>query len=210
MGAKIYLLFMFSGIIKSTGEIKGITPKQEGILLTLKSPERTHGIEIGSSIAINGVCLTVKDYTAQDITFEVMPETLRKTTVGGFQSGDRVNVENSLRVGDEIGGHDVFGHVDGVATVTDIVEDGNARRVTFAPPEHLKDFFTYQGAVAVDGVSLTVAALTDTTFTVSLIEHTWTVTTLGDLKIGDSVNIECDMTLKYVHRYLEQLMKANK
>ncbi len=200
---------MFSGIIKSTGNIQELKPKQEGVLVTILAPERTNGIEIGSSIAVSGICLTVKDYTAQTITFEVMPETLRKTTLGSRSVGDRVNMENSLRVGDEIGGHNVFGHVDGVATVVDRTDDGNARRVTFRPPEHLRDFFTYQGSVAVDGVSLTVAELGDETFTVSLIEHTWTVTTLGNLDVGDQVNIECDMTLKYVHRYLEQLMKAN-
>lgn len=202
---------MFTGIIQSTGTVSEITPDSRGTTITIHAPERTSGLSIGASVAIDGVCLTVSafDTDTHSISFFAMPETLRKTTVGTFVLGQRVNVENSLRMGDEIGGHQVYGHVDGTGKVISRIRDGEAELFTVALPAELMTYIVPQGAIALNGVSLTVARFDPIAnqITISLLEHTWTVTNLGDLQPGDSLNVEADMMLKYVHQAMQHYTK---
>lgn len=154
-------------------------------------------IQLGASVAVQGVCLTVSAKKNGLLTFGVMPVTFKKTTLGKLKAGDAVNMETSLKIGDEIGGHFVFGHVDAVAKVLNVERDGETVLVTIQPPKSLLRYLVPQGSVAVDGVSLTVAKKSAANFTVSLVSHTAAHTTLGQLMPGSAVNIECDMLAKY-------------
>jgi riboflavin synthase len=183
---------MFTGIIREVGIVKQL---HDGKLEIGNWGENFPSI--GSSVSVNGVCLTVAGYGIGAVIFDVMPETLRKTTIGGKNAGDAVNLESSLRVGDELGGHFVCGHADGVGVVTNVEKEHDAALMTIQPPQELMRFFAPQGSVAVDGVSLTIADTRDDAITVSLVQHTLEHTTLGRVKKGDRVNIECDMLAKY-------------
>ncbi len=200
---------MFSGIIQSTGRVSDIDSSSKGTTLTIHAPERISGLSIGASVAVDGVCLTVTAFDAETISFFVMPETMRKTTLESFVIGQRVNVENSLRLGDEIGGHQVYGHVDGTGRVISRIRDGLAELFTLELPPTLMQYIVPQGAIALNGVSLTVARFVPENhqITISLLEHTWTVTNLGDLNPGDIVNVEAEMILKYVHQTLHHYTK---
>jgi riboflavin synthase len=161
------------------------------------------GSELGASVAINGVCLTVVDRAVDGFAFDVGPETLLRTALGRLSAGDHVNLERPLRFGAALGGHLVLGHVDGVARVTDVSRVESTARVRFALADaELAPLFVAKGSVAVDGVSLTVAALDDSSFEVMLIPHTLEVTNLGRLQPGHAVNIETDVIGKYVLRSL--------
>lgn len=187
---------MFSGIVKEIGRI---TSLDTGYLVVSCSgivPQMTEG----SSVSVSGVCLTVSKKNGETLVFDVMPETIRKTTLGGKRIGDAVNLESSLRLGDEIGGHLVYGHVDGIGTVTNVEKEGDAVLVTIQLPQELMRCMALQGSVAIDGVSLTVARLDGDMITVSLVQYTLLQTTLGILKKDDRVNIESDIMAKYVQR----------
>lgn len=187
---------MFTGIVKSMGEIEGVNEKEEGfeLVLNMESPDY---ISIGSSVCIGGICLTVTELKDNKAKFDVMPETLKKTTLGDKTVGSKMNIENTLRVGDELGGHFVYGHVDGVGEVVSVEEQSDNKLIEFKAGKNIMKYIAPQGSVAVDGVSLTVAGFTDNTFTVSLIPFTLRETTLGLLKVGDKVNIESDMIAKF-------------
>jgi riboflavin synthase len=159
-----------------------------------------HGAGIGDSIAVDGCCLTVARRTDGVLEFNAVAETLRRTTLGGLASGDRVNLEPALRLGDRMGGHWVQGHVDAVGEVVAIEEEGDAQNVTFSAPPEIMRYAIEKGSVCVAGVGLTVAALDETSFTVSLVPHTLVVTTLGSLGVGDRVNLEADVLAKYVEK----------
>ncbi|MBD3311461.1 MAG: riboflavin synthase [Candidatus Magasanikbacteria bacterium] len=201
---------MFSGIIKEMGEIVEIKPKAQGFIFVIKELDAASRVEFGASICNSGVCLTVFEKKDGKIFFEVMPETLRKTSLGQKKIGDKVNLETSLKVGDEIGGHFVYGHVDCVGKVENIVAEGDNKLVSIKIPSEWMQYITPEGSVAVDGVSLTVARVEESGFTVSLIEYTLKNTTLGRLKIGDKVNIEFDMLAKYVITANRQPPAANR
>lgn len=182
---------MFSGIVRTVGEIK---VHENGRLVVACGADFI--AEKGSSVCVSGICLTATERTDGQLIFDVMPVTFEKTMLGGKTVGDAVNVEPSLKVGDELGGHFVYGHVDGVGVVTNVQQEKDATLVTIRLPQDIMMFFAPQASVAVDGVSLTIASLEHDTITVSLVPYTLKNTTLGGLKIGDKVNIECDMLAK--------------
>lgn len=196
---------MFSGIIQTIGKISSIEPKAEGYLLGIENKTIYNKAKLGNSICTSGVCLSVLKKNNNKIFFEVMPETLRKTSLGEKKVGEIVNMEASLRLGEEIGGHLVFGHVDGVGVIKEIEKEGDNTLITIVPPNNLFTYFCPQGSVALDGVSLTIARLKAKTIAVSLIEDTIKKTTLGKLTVGDKVNIECDMLAKYVAEQVKSM-----
>jgi riboflavin synthase len=182
---------MFTGLVREVGKV---TSFEDGRLVV----EGDTTGELGDSIAVDGVCLTVVENSGGRLAFDVVPETVSR--VKPF--GDRVNLEPALRAGDPLGGHYVQGHVDGVGAVTRVTEEEDRARVRIEPPVELRRYLVEKGSVAVDGVSLTVAAVDETGFEVALIPHTLAVTTLGGLASGASVNLEADVLAKYVERLL--------
>jgi riboflavin synthase len=187
---------MFTGIVREVGTVESF----DGSRLLVAATETAAAAAVGDSVAIAGVCLTVVEAENGWLAFDVVPETLARTALGGVQPGRAVNLEPSLRVGDQLGGHVVQGHVDAVGRVRSVAPDGDGRRVWVDAPDTVLAYCLEKGSVAVDGVSLTVAALDDTGFEVALIPHTLAVTTLGALEPGDEVNLEADVLGKVVER----------
>lgn len=194
---------MFTGIITDIGEVLG----QKGGQFTIRSAYDPATIALGASIACDGVCLTVTSLAplgkGAAFTVDVSNETLSKTTLGDWTAGRRVNLERALRAGDELGGHIVSGHVDGLARIVDIRPDGDCRRFTFEAPEHLAMYIAPKGSVALDGTSLTVNEVAGTRFGINIIPHTLTMTTWGAKKPGDPINLEIDQFARYMARLLE-------
>lgn len=194
---------MFTGIVQGTTKIL-----DNSKMLVLASHPVLKKTKLGGSIAINGVCLTLVKRTSKGLTFEVMPETLRKTNLGALKKNDLVNIEPALRVGDELGGHMVQGHVDGVGAVKKVVADGQNTLVEIEIPKELRPVYpALHGSVTLDGISLTVARRTTKTMTVSLITETHKRTTWKNIKVGDAVNVEVDVFNKYIVNYFEQYAK---
>jgi riboflavin synthase len=190
---------VFSGIIETLGTVRAQAPGRIEVV-----PETAfERLEIGESIAVNGVCLTVSSASDDAFTADVMPETLHRTTLGALTGGATVNLERALRFGDRVGGHMVSGHVDGTGIVTALREDANARWVTIATPEDLIDLIAEKGSIAVDGISLTVVDVFEGAFTVSLIPVTLAATVAGAWRVGTAVNLEVDLIARYVARALE-------
>ena len=192
---------MFTGLIREVGTVVGVSGA-ETVRLELEGPGTAATAAIGDSVAIDGVCLTVVAVEGDRLAFDAVPETLARTSLGALREGSRVNLEPALRAGDPLGGHYVQGHVDGVGTVRSSEPEGDGRRVWFDPPAELLRYVVETGAIAVQGTSLTVAALDDAGFAVALIPHTLEATTLGGLSPDDRVNIEVDVLAKYVERLL--------
>ena len=189
---------MFTGIVREVGTVAAF----DGSRLVVTAPETAAGVAVGDSVSVSGVCLTVVDTDDGCLAFDVVPETLSRTALGGLETGRAVNLEPSLRVGDPLGGHVVQGHVDAVGRVRSVALEGASRRVWFDAPESLVRYCLEKGSIAVDGVSLTVAALDDDGFEAALIPHTLAVTTLAQLELGDEVNLEADVLSKVVERLL--------
>jgi len=198
---------MFTGIVTALGGVEKVERGNGLVRLTIAAPYNADGIEIGASIAHEGVCLTVveKAPTPHGARYvvEAAPETLAITNVGDWEVGDAVNLERSLKLGDELGGHIVQGHVDGLGEVLSLAEDGAGWRVRIAPPKQISFLIAPKGAIAVNGVSLTVNEVDEAGFGVLVIPHTWAVTTLCRLKPGDKVNLEADMMARYAARLME-------
>jgi riboflavin synthase len=194
---------MFTGIVEEVGSIRAIERSERLARLEIEARVIVEGVDIGGSVAVNGVCLTVIERRPTGFVFEIGPETLSRTALRHLGPGDAVNLERPLRFGGALGGHLVLGHVDGVGTVDTVtrVESTARVRVTL-PSRDLEPLLIPQGSVAVDGVSLTVAALGDRSFEVMLISHTLAVTTLGRLRPGQATNIEADVIGKYLVRSL--------
>lgn len=194
---------MFTGIISGIGTVVAA----DGGRFTVRSDYAADSIALGASICHDGVCLTVtsveRDGAGSRYTLDVSNETLSLTTLGAWAAGRPINLERALKAGDELGGHIVSGHVDGIARIADIRADGDSRRLTFEAPEALAPFIAPKGSVALDGTSLTVNEVKGASFGVNLIPHTLTVTTWGRKKPGDLVNIEIDPLARYVARLLE-------
>ncbi len=194
---------MFTGIITDIGEIVD----RKGGQFKIRSSYDAATIAIGASIACDGVCLTVTsvepDPKGSIFSVDASNETLSKSTLGGHSAGHPINLERALRAGDELGGHIVSGHVDGLARILDIRPDGESRRFTFEAPEHLALYVAPKGSVALDGTSLTVNEVSGTRFGVNIIPHTLTVTTWGARSQGDLVNLEIDQFARYMARLLE-------
>jgi riboflavin synthase len=194
---------MFTGIVEELGTVQGFDRGAETARLTVAAKVAREGSEIGASVAVNGVCLTVVARPSDGLAFELGPETLARTALGALIPGRAVNLERPLRFGGALGGHLVLGHVDGVGTVERVERVESTTRVRIALADRaLAPLLIPQGSVAVDGVSLTVAALAITTFEVMLIPHTLAVTTLGTLQGGEAVNLEMDVIGKYLQRSL--------
>ena len=194
---------MFTGIVEEIGIVRAVSGAGATRRLDVVASMTREGSDPGASVAINGVCLTVVERTLDGFAFDVGPETLERTALSRLVAGDRVNLERPLRLGAALGGHLVLGHVDGVAVVTDVTRVESTARVRFAlPGADLAPLLVPKGSVAVDGVSLTVAALDEGGFEVMLIPHTLEVTNLARLERGQAVNIETDVIGKYVLRSL--------
>jgi riboflavin synthase len=197
---------MFTGIVTALGTIRSIAPLGAGadmrLLITAPWPD-TGAIAIGASIGCSGCCLTAVEIGPDWFAADASAETLSRTTMGRWQPGTRINLERSLRLGDELGGHLVSGHVDGIGEAIAADPEHGSTRWTFRVPAALARFIAVKGSVAVDGVSLTVNAVTDDTFGVNVIPHTAAVTGFGLLRPGDAVNIEIDMLARYVARLAE-------
>lgn len=194
---------MFTGLVQSLATVQEIAPEGPGVRLTIAEVEIAKLAALGDSIAVNGCCLTVVAIEEGAVAFEAGPETLAKTTLGELNAGDSVNLETSLRMGDELGGHLVSGHVDGVGSVDLREDDAEWSTFWFRVPGRLTRQMASKGSVAVDGVSLTLVEVEDDRFSVALIPHTLAVTTLGTRQVDDRVNIETDLLAKYVERQLE-------
>jgi len=193
---------MFTGIVTDIGEVRAVERKGD-LRARIATRYDTSGIDIGASIACSGVCLTVVQLGPDWFEVEISAETLDKTTLGGWAEGTRINLERSLKVGDELGGHIVSGHVDGLAKIIELRPEGDSIRYTFEAPKSLARFIAPKGSVALDGTSLTVNEVNGTTFGVNLIPHTQDVTTWGASKVGDNVNLEIDTLARYVARLAE-------
>ncbi|MDC0736868.1 riboflavin synthase [Cognatishimia sp. SS12] len=195
---------MFTGIITDIGEIRAL--EQRGDLKArIGTGYDTSGIALGASIASDGVCLTVIALGDDWYDVEISAETVSKTNIGqsGWQVGKRVNLERALKVGDELGGHIVSGHVDGVAEIVDMQDEGDSTRVTLRAPKDLAKFIAPKGSVALNGTSLTVNEVAGCDFGINFIPHTKEVTTWGDAKVGDLINLEIDTLARYVARLTE-------
>jgi riboflavin synthase len=190
---------MFTGLVDSTGTVHSVEANGDGAHLVVETPLAAE-LRAGDSVAVNGVCLTAVDPTPQGFAADVMPETLRRSSLGPLGEGDEVNLELPLRAGDRLGGHVVQGHVDGTGTVEDVRDEGFSRVVRIAAPRELLRYVVEKGSIAVDGVSLTVSAVDDGTFEVSLIPETLERTTLGSAAPGRTVNVEVDVFAKYVEK----------
>jgi len=189
---------MFSGIIECVGEVAALRRLRGDAELRITSTFR--GLTLGESIAVNGACMTVTARRGSSFTVLVSAESLRRTTLGALRAGQAVNLERSLRVSDRLSGHFVFGHVDGVGTVLAVEPEGGSALYRFSLPAGFSRFLVEKGSIAVDGVSLTVFDCGRRSFTVSVIPHTASATTLGRKRPGDPVNLETDMLARYVDR----------
>jgi riboflavin synthase len=199
---------MFTGIVTDVGEVIAVEPRAEGLRrLKVACSYPVDSIAIGASISHSGVCLTVVEAAAAGnrtaISVDAAAETLRLTTAGQWKKGSRLNLERAMKVGDELGGHVVAGHVDGVAELVAREDLPDMAKLTLRAPRELMRFVAVKGSVALDGVSLTVNEVTDVTFSVLLIPHTLAVTTFAAAKVGDIMNLEIDLMARYAARLLE-------
>ncbi|MGL5864495.1 MAG: riboflavin synthase [Dermatophilaceae bacterium] len=193
---------MFTGIVEELGTVTAVETQTESARLTVHGPLVTSDVTHGASIAVNGVCLTVVESGAECLTADVMAETLHRSTLGGLQPGDRVNLERAMAASSRFGGHVVQGHVDGTARVTAREPGERWEVVRFTLPDQLSPYLVEKGSITIDGVSLTVVDITAEEFSVSLIPATLALTTLGSTPVGGTVNLEVDVLAKYVERLL--------
>ena len=193
---------MFTGLVAELGSVEKLAQQGSSFHLTVAAAKVMQNLKIGDSVAVNGVCLTVVRLGDASFTADVMPETVRLTNIGLLHTGDRVNLERTLRLCDGLDGHIVNGHVEGLGTIASRRPDGIAMVVTITTPPELLKYIIKKGSIAIDGISLTVTEVTETSFSVSLIPHTAKETTLGFKDVGDRVNLETDIIAKYVERML--------
>ncbi len=194
---------MFTGIITDIGRVRSVAQTDRDRRYEIETAWDVADIDLGASISHAGCCLTVIERLDGAFAVEVSGETLDKTTLGVWSAGSAVNLERATKVGDELGGHIVSGHVDGLGTVTGIMPEGGSHRITIEAPAPLHRFIAAKGSITVDGVSLTVNTVEGQRFGLNIIPHTWGATTLGTLKVGDRVNLEIDMLARYLARWQE-------
>ena len=194
---------MFTGIVTDIGRVREVRETDRDRRYEIETAWDTAGIDLGASISHAGCCLTVTEKGPGWFAVEVSNETLSKTTLGGWKAGDDANLERAAKLGDEMGGNVVSGHVDGLGRVVSITPEGGSHRVEVEAPAPLHRYIAAKGSITVDGVSLTVNAVEGQIFSLNIIPHTWEVTTLGRLKIGDPVNLEIDMLARYLARWQE-------
>ena len=187
---------MFTGIVREVGRVEAVEERGESVRLVVRAPETAAAAAVGDSVSLAGVCLTAVEVADGTVAFDAVPETLRRSTLGCLETGGGVNVEPALRAGDPLGGHIVQGHVDGVGRIRRVDDEG----IEVEAPQAVLRYCVEKGSIAVEGVSLTIAGLGESSFTVALIPHTRDVTTLGGVAEGDDVNLEVDVVAKYVER----------
>ena len=192
---------MFTGIIEELGTVGQMDRRPDSIKLTIQARKVLEGTQLGDSIAVNGVCLTVTSMTDSSFTADVMHETMRRSSLSDIKSGSKVNLERAMQVGGRLGGHIVSGHIDGVGHIARIAFDGIARVITISIPKDMEPFIVEKGSIAIDGISLTVVSVGNSQFSVSIIPHTMAHTTLIDKHPGAVVNLETDVIGKYVHSF---------
>ncbi|WP_044336598.1 riboflavin synthase [Rossellomorea aquimaris] len=194
---------MFTGIIEEIGSVERMKKSSSSMELTITAGRVLEDVHIGDSISVNGVCLTVTSFTSRQFQVDVMPETFEGTTLRNLSHGSKVNLERAMAANGRFGGHFVNGHVDGVGTIVRVEKVENAWYMDITIPENQSHLFIMKGSVAIDGTSLTVFDVKNNTITISLIPQTRGDTVLGEKKVGDRVNIECDVMAKYFHRFYE-------
>ena len=196
---------MFTGIVEELGQVLAIAElPDEALRITISGPLVVSDSNLGDSISVNGICLTAVEITPESFSADVMRETLRMSTIGKLAVGDSVNLERPVTLATRLGGHMVQGHVDGIGTITSREHSENWDVVTIVAPVDLLKYVVHKGSITVDGVSLTVSAITTDTFSVSLIPATLAKTTLGQREIGDQVNLEVDVVAKYVEKLVQR------
>ncbi len=195
---------MFTGIIQEIGKLERIENKQNGVRLWITAPKMKEISQLGDSIATNGVCLTISDFSDRGFCADVMPETMRRTAFISLKPGSPLNLEPALRLQDRLGGHLVSGHVDSIGKILTMRPEGNAILVEVSIDESAGKMLIEKGSITIQGISLTIASCTATSFWVSLVGHTRSETTLGQIRIGDPVNLETDMIGKYIYQYVAQ------
>lgn len=194
---------MFTGIVETIGTVKSTNNVGGDVRITINAPEfSSRVVNLGDSIAINGVCLTVIEHSGADFAFDVSLESINHTLIGDWQVGVKVNLEMALLPTTRLGGHLVSGHVDGLATLVALSEDARSWRMEFKVPESLKKYVAKKGSITINGTSLTVNSVNDNLFDINVIPHTFEVTTLGALKVGSQVHIEVDLIARYLERLL--------
>lgn len=193
---------MFTGIIEGFGTIRDIRPTGQGSRFAIEADFPLDRVKIGDSIAVNGACLTAVVLDGRRFEVDVAPETIRRTAFSTTHTGSRVNLERALRLSDRLDGHIVSGHVDGIGTIVSKERQANAVIVTIAVEKHLSRYMIEKGSVAVDGISLTINEITETTITLSIIPHTADITSIGFKQAGSIVNIETDLVGKYIEKFL--------
>ncbi|WP_100013147.1 riboflavin synthase [Lentibacillus sediminis] len=202
---------MFTGIIEEMGTIKRMQKVSEhAVQMTIGSQEVIKDVNVGDSISVNGICLTVTNFSSDNFQAEAMPETIKSTSLQSLKTGSKVNLERAMAAGGRFGGHFVSGHVDGTGGIVGKQKDENAIYYVIEIPDELNRFILHKGSITVDGVSLTVFGTEQGRFTISLIPHTAAETILGEKGKGDLVNIECDMLAKYVQNMLDQQFDGSK
>jgi len=193
---------MFTGLIEEVGAIVEIRPAGKAIHLKIKARKVLEGVELGDSIAVNGICLTVTHFDKTSFTADVVPETMRRSTLHELAAGSPVNLERAMAMGKRFGGHIVSGHIDGIGRILSIVDEDIAKVVRIAAPSDVLRYVVEKGSITIDGVSLTVMDVDSESFRISVIPHTWQITVLRHRRVGSAVNLECDIIGKYVERLL--------
>jgi len=191
---------MFTGIIEEIGTVKAVLQGTRSVCLTVGAEKVLEDMKIGDSINTNGICLTVVSFNQGAFSADVMPETMRRTNLRFLNPGGKVNLERAMKLNDRLGGHIVSGHIDGTGIIRKTWEEDNAKWFTIGADRTTLKYIAEKGSVALDGISLTIARVDDSSFDVSVIPHTQTVTTIIDKKAGDSMNVECDLIAKYLEK----------
>ena len=199
---------MFTGIVQGKGEIVSIESGNEITTFQIRVPS-TEGLQIGASVSIDGVCLTATAFTDDIVSFDVIPETLDKTTLGQLEEGHNVNVERSLRYGDEVGGHLLSGHIIGRGLVSKAERVGDGAQYSIISPPDVRKYIASKGYVGIDGISLTIGDVSEDHFDLHLIPETLRLTTIGEKQIGDAVNLEIDSTTMMIVETVERMMREN-
>ncbi|MEC7167897.1 MAG: riboflavin synthase subunit alpha [Candidatus Thermoplasmatota archaeon] len=199
---------MFTGIVQGKGTIVSIEKGNEITTLQIQVPT-TEGLQIGASISIDGVCLTATEFSNNIVSFDVIPETLEKTTLGQLEQGHFVNVERSLRYGDEVGGHLLSGHIIGRGLVRKADNVGDGAQYSIIAPPDVRKYIVSKGYVGIDGISLTIGDVSEDYFDLHLIPETLRLTTIGDKQVGDAVNLEIDSTTMMIVETVERMIKEN-
>lgn len=200
---------MFTGIIEEVGSVASIRKGAHSCVLTVNASRVLEDVHLGDSIATNGVCLTITSFTSHSFSADVMHETLNRSSLGSLHIGSPVNLERAMLAGGRFGGHIVSGHIDGVGTISSMKEDDNAVWYTVEAPSNILRYIIEKGSITLDGISLTVAKVTNSNFSVSIIPHTRVQTNLASKKVGDVLNLENDLVGKYVERLMLQPIAAS-